>query len=151
MIGVTYEWIGLKQVDAGLAQVKHSLSVLNPLWETLGDEVRQKETELFAQAPWTPLTESYAEQKLKEFGDKPLLRASDVMFKSLTEEGAEHNINRIENLFAEFGTDDPKARGHHFGSGNLPERHVLIEFSPARAESLMGSYLEQSLKEAGFN
>jgi hypothetical protein len=151
MIGHQVEVIGLERVNRGLTVIGGALERLKPLWEAIGDEFRTEESRLFDAAPWTPLSGTHAEQKRKEFGDKPILRATDVLYKSMTEENAPGNVNRISDDSAEFGSSDFKARIHQSGTNRLPARPVLVEFDPDRAATLAGAHLLEILANAGFN
>ena len=141
----------LPQVDAHLAQLSEGVEVLKPLWERFGKEFYSQEESLFNKAPWKPLSPAYAERKRQEFGAKPILRATDVLFRSLTRQGAEGNIHRINDLDAEFGSNDFKAVFHQFGTSRMPARPPLAEPEVDRYESLASVYLEEIIKKAGFN
>lgn len=151
MIEQHVEMAGLDHVNSGLATIGGELDKLKPFWELLGDEVRAEETQLFAEAPWTPLSETYAEQKAREFGDKPTLRATDVLYKSLTQENAPGNVNRITDQGAEFGSSNPLAKIHQAGGGNLPARQVLVTLPVNKAVTLAGEHLLEIVAKAGFN
>lgn len=151
MIEQHVEMIGLDQVNAGLSTIGGELENLKPLWELLGDEVRAEETQLFAEAPWTPLSETYAQQKAREFGSKPTLRATDVLYKSLTQENAAYNVNRITDEGAEFGSSYFLAKIHQAGTDTMPARQVIVEIPEDKAATLAGEHLLELIDKAGFN
>ena len=72
-----------------------------------------------------PLTTSYAAEKEEAVGNLPILQYTKRMYRSLTEEGAPNFVREEEAETLKVGTSDPKARGHHYGKGNLPERIVM--------------------------
>lgn len=74
---------------------------------------------------WQPLGEGYAAWKQRQVGDKPILQFSGRMYRSLTEEGAANYVRIEEAQKLSVGTNDPKARYHHTGAGNLAEREVM--------------------------
>lgn len=151
MIPVNAQYVGLDRLNKGLSVISAGVSDLRPFFEVVGDEERAAETRLFAEAPWTPLSESYAEQKAKEFGRKPLLRASDALYKSLTEENAPGNVNRVSETSAEFGSSNVLAKIHQAGTDTLPARPILVKLDPDRAVTLAGAYLQDVIEKAGFN
>lgn len=151
MIPVDLQYVGLDKVDKGLNTISAGVRDLRPVFGAIGDDVRAAEVRLFAEAPWTPLSESYAEQKAREFGDKPTMRATDVLYKSLTEEGAPGNVNRVDEDSAEFGSSNPLAKIHQAGTDVLPARPVLVELNPDRAVTLAGEYVQDLIESAGFN
>lgn len=143
--------VNLPQVNAGLMNLERELGLLRPLWEDFGREFYRQETTHFANEPWAPLSPAYAERKREIFGDKPILRATDVLFKSLTQEGAEGNIHRVNDLNAEFGSNDFKAMLHFTGTSRMPARDPLAEPDVDRYVTIAGGHLEQVIRNAGFN
>lgn len=151
MIEHHVEISNLPEVDAHFARLSEGIETLKPLWERFGKEFYSQEVSLFSKAPWTPLSPAYAERKRKEFGNKPILRATDVLFKSLTQQGVAGNIHRVEDMTAEFGSNDFKAMFHQSGTSRMPARPPLAAPDVDRYESLASVYLEEMIKKAGFN
>lgn len=151
MIAQNVEVIGLERVFAGFIRIEKRIVSLRPLWERFGKEFYRQETAWFASEPWTPLSPAYAEQKRKQFGSKPLLRATDALFKSLTQEGAEGNIHEVSDLGAKFGSNDFKAMFHRTGTSRMPKRDPLAEPDVERYETIAGQYVTEMMIEAGFN
>jgi hypothetical protein len=145
------EFVGLDRVFAGFSRIEKRLVSLKPLWERFGREFYRQETAWFASEPWTPLSPEYAERKRKEFGSKPLLRATDALFKSLTQEGAEGNIHQVNDLGAQFGSNDFKAKLHSTGTSRMPAREPLAEPDVNRYETIAGQYINEMMSEAGFH
>lgn len=142
------EWTGMDRFFAGLARVDRELSSLRPLWELCGKEFYSQETAWFASEPWVALSPGYAARKQKEFGSKPLLRATDALFKSLTQQGADGNIHQVDDLGAMFGTGDFKAPFHHTGTSRMPARDPFAPPDINRYESIAGNYLVEMVTGA---
>lgn len=141
---------GLERVDAGLGQIGDRVDDLRPLFELYGEEFYRQETEWFDAEPWVPLSPAYAVQKQKIYGDKPLLRATDVLFKSFTERGAAGNIHRVSATEAEFGSSDFKAIFHQLGTARMPARPPRAEPEVGKYQDIAVEYMGQILQEAGF-
>jgi len=142
---------GLDRVFAGFTRIEKRLASLKPLWELFSKEFYREETAWFASEPWKPLSSAYAEQKRKRFGNKPLLRATDALFKSLTQEGSAGSIHRISDLGAQLGSSDFKARLLAAGTSRMPARDPLAEPEVERYETIAGQYVAEMMSEAGFN
>lgn len=151
MIPFVVDITNLRQVDAKLARLDSEIQVLRPLWERFGKEFYAEEAALFEREPWVPLSPTYAEQKRETFGDKPILRATDALFRSLTQQGATGNVHRVDDMQAEFGTSDFKAILHQFGTSRMPARPPLAEPDIDRYETIAGEYAIEMLRRAGFN
>lgn len=151
MMDVRSEISNLAQVNAQLVQLAASVESLRPLWERFGEEFYAQEVALFNAAPWAPLSESYAREKQKRFGSKSLLRATDVLFRSLTEQGAEGNIHQIRDLGAEFGSSDFKAALHQSGTSVMPARPPLADPDVEKYETIAAEYMSEVLSNAGFS
>lgn len=148
---IEVEFVNLPQVFRGLAQVEQGIENLKPLWEKFGKEFYAEEKALFNAAPWKPLSPAYAPQKARRFPGKGMLRATDTLFKSLTEQGAAGNVSRINNQEAEFGSNIDYGLFHQFGTSRMPARPPLAEPEIDRYDTIAGSYLFEIVKNAGFN
>jgi len=146
MIGL--EFSNLNRMVNTLGRYEKGLESLVPLWELFGKEFYAQETKLFSDAPWEPLSPRYAEQKQKEFGGKPLLRATDDLFKSLTQQGAPGNIHDIRPLGAVFGSSDFKVGFHQSGTAIMPARPPLAEPDLDRYETIAGRYVAEFIEKA---
>lgn len=151
MIEWGIEIVNLPQVDAKLAALDREIGTLKPLWERFGKEFYSQEVSLFEAQPWAPLSPAYAAKKREQFGDKGILRATDALFRSLTEQGATGNIHRVNDLDAEFGSNDPKAMFHFTGTSRMPSRDPLAEPDVDKYETIAGEYLGEIVSRAGFN
>lgn len=148
MIEQHVEFVNLEQVLGNLAHVEQGLVSLRSLWERFGEEFYTQETSLFNSQPWAPLSPAYAERKRQTVGDKPILRATDALYKSLTQQGATGNIHRVNDLDAEFGSDDFKAILHFTGTSKMPARDPLAEPDVDRYLTIAGEHLDQMVKNA---
>lgn len=150
MIDIETQLAGFAQVDRGLATIGQQVSTLRPLFEKIGAEVYSEEKALFAAEPWTALSDDYAARKLAEYGAKPLLRASDELFRSLTEPDAPGSVYRIDDTEAEFGSDNPLAILHQTGTSKMPARPPRVDIKREKFLTLAGEYLHDSVTKAGF-
>ena len=148
MIEQHAELVGLDRFFAGLARIDQGLSSLRPLFERMGQEFYLQEIAWFASQPWVALSPRYAAEKQKRFGSKPILRALDNLFRSLTQQDAEGNIHQVSDLGAVFGTSDPKAGFHHTGTSRMPARDPFAPPDTARYESIAGNYLVEMVTGA---
>lgn len=151
MIELHVDIVNLPQVDARFAALDRGIATLKPLWERFGKEFYAQEVSLFDAQPWAPLSSAYAAKKREQFGDKPILRATDDLFKSLTQQGSTGNIHRVNDLDAEFGSSDPKAMFHFTGTSRMPARDPLAEPDVDRYETIAGGYVDEMMRNAGFN
>ena len=151
MIEHRIDIVNLPQVSGGLLNIERELGLLKPLWQQFGSEFYRQETDHFAVEPWVALSPSYAEWKRQEFGDKPILRATDALFRSLTQEGAEGNVHRVNDLDAEFGSSDFKAMLHFKGTAIMPARNPMADPNIDRYTTIAGEYLDGLVRKAGFN
>ena len=139
---------------------------LEPAFEEIGIDVREILVEQFAHEGngWTPLSPAYAIRKRRLYGDKPILRATDRMFNSLTNKGAEGNITDIHPMEASYGTSVkshdigkqnagyPYPRAHQTGAGRLPQRKIfaLTEANKRRITRTMQRYLVAHARRSGL-
>jgi hypothetical protein len=148
MTGLSYQFVGLDRLFAGYTRIERGLESLHPLWDMFDDEFYAQETQHFANAPWPALTEAYAKRKAKEFPGKPLLRATDALFESLTATGKAGSVRRPRNLSLEIGTRDPKASFHQEGTDRMVARPPLADPNVGRYEAIAGDYLIQTVTGA---
>lgn len=151
MIRYAVEIANLPQVDARFARLASGIETLRPLWKQFESHVHAEESDLFSRAPWEPLSEGYAEQRRKQYGNKPILQATGTLFRSLTESKARGSISRIDNLQAEFGSDIPYGIFHQLGTSVMPERPPLADPDERVYQTIAGRYLKGLMSSAGFN
>jgi phage gpG-like protein len=135
---------GLSRLHSGLSQVERGLTSLRSLWDRFAKEFYSEEKKLFAAAPWKPLTPAYEKRKRAKYGDKPILQATGRLLGSLTEQGAEGNVHRVDDQSAEFGSAVPYGVFHH------ESRPPLAEPDEDRYGTLAGEYVAGIAKAAGF-
>lgn len=137
--------VGLERLLTGFNTVEQGLTRLRGLFEKFGQEFYSQEIKLFALAPWKPLTPAYAKLKRAKYGDKPVLRATDRLWRSLTQKGSEGNVHRISDDGAEFGSAVPYGVFHH------ESRPPLAEPDEERYSTIAGEYAVKLAEQAGFN
>lgn len=128
MIHLFGEVLGSAQLDRALTRIESASQNLTEPLEEVGDEFRAIEAEHFdAEGPgWAPLSPKYAARKLRLYGDKPILRATDKLYRSMTIKGAEGNVSRVQPMSAEFGTSIFYAIFHQTGTVKMPAREVIM-------------------------
>lgn len=142
---ITYTIDGMDKVLTGLGRIERGLDDLSPFFNKFADERYGEEKRLFDAAPWPPLSPAYAERKRQLFGDKPILRATDTLFKSLTQKGSVGNVHKVEKFMAEFGSIVP------YGVFHIPKRDPRAEPNMDRYQTIASEQLDEMLKGAGFN
>jgi phage gpG-like protein len=103
---------------------------------TVGGIFRQSEQRRFdAGGPgWPPLADSTREKKERLGQDPRVLRATEVLYRSLTEPQAAMQIDEHSPDEIRFGTTVPYARFHDTGHG-VPQR-TLIELRPGERRQI---------------
>lgn len=97
---------------------------MRPAWDRLEERFSGYEEDWFAgegNGTWPELSHRYAEWKAKHYPGAGILVAEGDLKGSLLDVEIS---NKDEHSF-EFGTEDPKARYHQDGGGNLPQRKVI--------------------------
>lgn len=146
MTTITIEVVGVEKALAGFTRLESSLTRLRPLMEIFGREFYAQETTLFETAPWTPLKPETEARKAKLYGGPSrILIATGTLFRSLTKQGADGNIHRVDDDGAEFGSDVP------YGIFHVPTRNPMVEPDKERYATLAGEYAAEMVKDAGFN
>lgn len=145
MTTIRIEIVGLDRALSGFGQLDEKLTKLKPLMQRFAKEFYSEEKSLFDAAPWKPLSPAYAERKRKKYGDKPILRATDRLWRSLTEEGTEGNIHRIRDDGADLGSGVPYGIFHQYS------RPPIAEPDEGKYTSLAEEYVREMIKQSGFN
>lgn len=137
-----------------------SLSDLRPLWPNVIREFYLIEAEQFqseggagASGKWAALSNVYAKYKQVTHPDKPILRADDELFESLTNPEAAGAILRPDEQELTIGTSVPYATFHQRGTRRMPARPPisLAESQKRRLQKAIQSGLVRFVREAGFN
>jgi hypothetical protein len=145
MTTIRTEFVGVDRAQSNLIQVEGRLTRLKPLFEEFGSEFYAQEKSLFDLAPWKPLSPAYAERKRREVGDKPILRYSDRLFLSLTQQGSEGNVHRVGDGNAEFGSTVS------YGIFHRDTRDPMAEPDIDRYETIAGQFLDEVVRDAWVN
>lgn len=106
---------------------------------------RSEETRFSRQGPgWPPLADTTRERKRREHLDPRVLRAKQVLYRSLASPQAALQLDRHGRQEFEFGTEVPYARFHEVGRG-VPKRK-LIDLRPderRQIDEAIGEFIAQ--------
>lgn len=136
-----------------------SLSDLRPLYPEVIREFHLIEREQFesegaagASGRFAPLSASYARSKQTSHPDKPVLRADDDLFVSLTDPEAAGAILRPEPDSLTIGTSVPYAIFHQRGTRHMPARPPISpsETQKRRLQKAIQSGLVRFVREVGI-
>lgn len=143
---------GDKQVIKLLRDLKGKVKDMAPVWVQIGDIVSDEMTQAFDSqgvsangVPWAPLSPPYLRWKLRHGFDPRVLHQTGAMRNSFTSRPM--SIEKYARHQATFGSDDPKAAFHQFGTSKMPQRRILNvtpEFS-ARVNDRLRNYLTSQL------
>lgn len=147
--------LGGVQLDRALSRIISLSHNFSKPFEDAGEEFRDIEDERFDAegfGEWPALSPAYAARKLRLFGNQPLLRATDALYKSLVIKGELGNISRVFPMKAEFGTSIFYAIFHQTGTSRMPARSVILlrEEDKRRLVRTIQRYMIASGQEAGF-
>lgn len=106
------------------ARTLHSPEVFNDVAEAVAMQNRlvfRTEGE-FARGhrPWAPLSPIYAAWKVRMVGNRPILVFSGQLREGLTQRPM--NVEIMASEYFEFGTADPIAKFHQYGTRHMPAR-----------------------------
>jgi phage gpG-like protein len=128
----TIEVLGETQIDRTFLRLSENASNLQPLFEKLVKELQdveklQFESEgAYGSGGWTPLAISTIESKQRREVDNGVLRATDLLYNSLTGGGA-GSVADVSSDYLRYGTTVYYAGIHQAGSPSthLPQRRVV--------------------------
>lgn len=151
------EW-DISKAVAGLQALARRLANLRPAWVSVLAYLRAQSRLQFSSAgarsgsPWQPLSERYSRWKAVRYPGQPILRATDEMFRSLTEPDADGSIAEAEPQSLTYGTRNRKAAYHQRGNARLPQRKVLEVTDNDRREvaKLVRAHLQGQARISGF-
>ena len=129
MTQVNFEVLGERQVSQMLSRTTDKAKDLGPFWVMVGGlltEIVQEQfnTEGSRTGGWAPLSDRYASDKVRQFGNQPILVATGEMRESLL--GGSGGIQRQQgNDQMVFGTSVPYAVYHQAGTQRMPQRRIL--------------------------
>lgn len=154
MIHLTGTVLGGVQLDRALTRIISASQDLSKPFEDAGEEFRDIEAERFAAEGfgWAQLAASTLRRKIRLFGAKTILRATDALYNSLTIKGAFGNVTRVFPMRAEFGTSIFYAIFHQLGTSRMPAREVILfrEEDKRRFVRTIQRYMIASGQSAGF-
>lgn len=153
---IRVEW----QIEPAISALKgllERLRDLRPAWRQIVVYMRRATLLHFASeggrggAQWAPLTPRYAAQKEKVFPGQPIMRASDQLFRSLTDQTAD-SVVEIEAQALTYGTSLPYGRYHQRGEGYNPQRKILVVTQEDRRQlkKIVRAHLENQAALSGF-
>lgn len=150
----------LDEIIADLEKLEQKLRDLSTFWRTFALPVLLEEADAVfdnqGYGNWPGLSPYWAAEKPLIWGPgRPLMRASDHLYDSLTQVNALGSVQEVQPDSLTYGTDVPYAYFHEFGItppqnwGRLPKRAVLENFSPqvdVNLESQLENYIGDLIK-----
>jgi phage gpG-like protein len=137
-----FEIDGVVQFDRAFNRIQGHVEDLTPVWDKVEQAFYRIEREQFDSegaagrgGKWAPLSRPYAQQKADRYGVKPIERASDRLYASLTRKGGDTVLVKSKDEFA-IGTSLPYAKYQQQGTSKMPKRE-LISFSDGQRTDLM--------------
>lgn len=125
------EVFGDKQIDRRLLRFGSRAMRAIPLWNSLYQDLLNIERVQFltqgahGSGGWPELSEVTVREKQRKGQSPFILRATEVLFKSLTVSGSLGNIKEIGPSFMRFGSDIPYGIHHQQGTVHMPMRKPL--------------------------
>ncbi len=143
MLRFTLNVVNAKKLDLAFTGLMAQTKDWRKLWPAVINQIVQIETNQFAtvgalgeHGEWAALSADYAERKKKEWGEKPILQATERLRSSLVEKTGD-TVEELEPLKMRFGTRVPygiyhqtgtarRARGSApSGGGGMPARRIF--------------------------
>lgn len=140
---------GLPRTERNLTLYGRQLANWPLLWGETIIALTEAERDWFAtegDGTWKPLNPAYAARKASLFPGKPILRATDTLYESLTEPKYAAAIAGPNMMV--FGSDDPVAEYHYRGTPKMPKRNPLISIN--RQREIVRGLLEAHVNYHGF-
>lgn len=160
MIRFTGNVAGFEVLNRAFNRVEQYISDFRGIWPDVTTEIYTINAEQFegegsagASGRWAALSPAYARFKVIAFPGQPILQAEGHMVESLTDPEALDAIYRPEQAVLTIGSQDPKARAHHLGLGNLPARPIFSfsERQKRRIQKAIQANLVEFTRRAGFH
>lgn len=151
---------GVEVLNRAFNRVEEYISDFRSIWPDVAAEIYAINAEQFesegsagASGKWAALSPAYARFKAIAFPGQPILQAEGHMVESLTDPEALDAIYRPEQNVLTIGSQDPKARAHHLGLGNLPARPIFSfsERQKRRIQKAIQKNLVEFTRRAGFH
>lgn len=152
--GVTFgfEVDGEQQVSLAIGRMIRAVDDMRPFAPAFQSAFKAVETQQFAGqgvgpgGKWQALSEPYATRKRARWGNKPILRASDALYASLT---GGSSLMVAEPRLLVFGAATDYGMYHQRGGGSLPRRKV-IDVSPSQQKAEFGRALGEMARALGM-
>lgn len=156
-----FEVAGDQAVEHHLLGIGARAVDMAPVLEVIAERLRLKEADWFASegdGSWAPLAESTVAYKAANNLRPEILRATDDLMRSLTEEGAPGQFSIVTPDALIFGTSIDYARYHRDGAGGLPVRNPLgigpgdlVEFTKEVQAYILGAEAGEMRSLGGGN
>lgn len=155
MVELTIE--GVDEILTSVQERLKRLRNLRPVWRSIVTYLRQATTDQFLSAggrsrdKWEPLSTAYAVRKAQVWPGKPILRASDRLFQSLTGQNQD-SVVEIDARSLTWGTATPYARFHQRGTARMPQRKILVVTKADRRQitALVRAHLANQARVSGY-
>ncbi|HEX4501096.1 MAG TPA: hypothetical protein VH187_08045 [Scandinavium sp.] len=137
-VQVEVEVFGDKQISRHLLRFGERAVRATPLWNSLYRDLQNIEKVQFltegghGSGGWAELAPSTVADKEKRNMSPWILRASEILFNSLTGRNALGQIKEIGPDFMRFGSDIPYGVYHQRGTVHMPMRKVIDITGPER-------------------
>ena len=135
---VTIDVFGEVQIRRHLLRFGERALRATPLWNSLYNDLMNIEQVQFlsegqhGSAGWLPLAEATVRDKQRKGLQPWILRATEVLYESLTRRNALGQIREITPTFMRFGSDIPYGILHQHGTVRMARRKVIDITEPER-------------------
>jgi phage gpG-like protein len=124
---IVLRFSGIPHLTRRLHAMESAATDMRPAWTLIRDRFVAAEARTFAgeggsSGKWAPLSPAYGAWKATHFGEKPILRRTDQLFRSLTSE-LSIDIRGPQTMI--LGTDVGYGRFHQTGTSKMPARKVI--------------------------
>lgn len=138
----------IDKIIEDLKELERQLRDLTRFWQSFSLPYLIQEVEgIFDSEPWAPLSYPYVLEKAQSFPGQGILRRTDTLYDSFTQENAPYSVQDARPDRFTYGTDVPYGFFHEFGItppenwGDLPKRSVF-ENLPGDLDNEIGERLE---------
>lgn len=150
---------GIEEATKALDSMGDSTTNLIPLWNIIQPYFYSIEKTLFdtegrsgTQGGWQALSPGYKKQKIKKWGNQPILQASGKMYKSLTGITSDSIVSKTKTEMT-LGTSLKRyPSAHQRGNARLPQRKA-IDLTPKNRKKMLNlaiAHFNSESKKAGF-
>jgi phage gpG-like protein len=145
---------GKRQLDLAFTGLGEDIGDWTEAWEKVAEQFYKSEKRHFRTYSFEPLSEAYAARKKKKYGNKPILRATDELWRGLTSNDAATSARIITPRSIALGSSHRAAGAHHNPKpgSRLPRRPLVdITAQDRRAfRSIIQRAATAKAKERGF-